>query len=213
MDGDVYSMTKTEDSTTPYQAVGTSTRRQDAPDKLTGRARFAGDLPVVGLLHARLVLSPYAHARILHIDTSLALAIPGVVAVFTSETLGMAHANSTMRSQAPLAQKEVYWCGHPVAIVIGETEAAAEDGVAAVDVDYEPLPMVVNPIAALAPGAPLARIRSEDEISEIAGGGAHAAVSASDEPEEAETEALSQNVSDKVHMKLGDIEAGLREAD
>lgn len=206
-------MTQTVDPTTQYKAVGTSTRRQDSPDKLTGRARYAGDLPFSGLLHARLVLSPYAHARIVNIDTAPALAIPGVVAVFTSETLGMAHADSTSRSQAPLAQKEVYWCGHPVAVVVGETEAAAEDGVAAVDVDYEPLPVVIDPVAALQPDSPVARVRSEQEISEIAGGGAHAAVSASDEAEEAETEALSQNVSDKVHMKMGDIAAGLREAD
>jgi CO/xanthine dehydrogenase Mo-binding subunit len=213
IDGDVFLMTQTVDPTSQYKAVGTSTRRQDSPDKLTGRARYAGDLPFSGLLHARLVLSPYAHARIVNIDTAAALAIPGVVAVFTGETLGMAHASSTSRSQAPLAQKEVYWCGHPVAVVVGETEAAAEDGVAAVDVDYESLPVVIDPVIALRPDAPIARARSEQEVSEIAGGGAHAAVSAGDEPEEAETEALSQNVSDKVHMKLGDIEAGLREAD
>ncbi|HLZ56899.1 MAG TPA: xanthine dehydrogenase family protein molybdopterin-binding subunit [Ktedonosporobacter sp.] len=204
-------MTQTVDAT-QRTAVGKPTRRQDAPDKLTGRARYAGDLGFPGLLHARLVLSPYAHARIVSIDTSAALALPGVVAVYTSETLGMANADSTSRSQAPLARNEVCWAGHPVAIVLAETEAAAEDGAGAVDVDYDPLPVVVDPVAAIQPGAPLARHRSEAEVSEIAGGGAHAAVS-EEKAAEKEQEALSENVSDKAHMSLGDIEAGLREAD
>ncbi|QBD82282.1 xanthine dehydrogenase family protein molybdopterin-binding subunit [Ktedonosporobacter rubrisoli] len=206
-------MTQTVDSARQQPGVGKATRRQDGSDKITGRTRYAGDLPFPGLLHARLVLSPYAHARILNIDTAAALALPGVVAVFTSKNLGMANANSPSRSQAPLAQNEVYWCGHPVAVVIGETEAAAEDGVAAVDVDYEPLPVVVDPLAALLPSSPPARSRSEEEVSTIAGGGAHAAVSEGDSDEEEDKEELSQNVSDKVHIRSGDIEAGLREAD
>src|SRR5438128_7809283 len=147
-----------------------------------------------GLLHARLVLSPCAHARIVKIDTAPALEVPGVKAVYTSETLGMANRDSASRAQAPLARNEVLWRGHPVAIVLAETEAAAEDGVAAVDVDYEPLPVVLDPVAALQPGAPVARHRSADEKSEIAGGGAHAAVSGGSVEEEHED--LSENVSD-----------------
>src|SRR5579884_1508045 len=100
-------MTQTVNQTTQHIAVGKSTRRQDAADKLTGRTRFAGDLPFPGLLHARLVLSPYGHARILAIDTAAAEAIPGVVAVFTAETLKLAHTKSGARSQTPLAEKEV----------------------------------------------------------------------------------------------------------
>ena len=61
--------------------VGMSLRRQDGPDKVTGRARYAGDQALSGMLYARLVLSPYAHARILNIDTSAAPSVPGVVAV------------------------------------------------------------------------------------------------------------------------------------
>src|SRR5215472_8141259 len=101
-------MTQTSDPKAQPAAIGRPTRRKDAPDKLTGRSRFAGDLPLPGLLHARLVLSPYAHARIISIDTSVAEAVPGVVAVFTSETLAMANASNLSRFQAPLAQKEVY---------------------------------------------------------------------------------------------------------
>src|SRR6185312_236332 len=109
-------MTQTVDPTTQHTMVGKATRRQDAPDKLTGRTRYAGDLSFPGLLHARFVLSPYAHANILSIDTSAALAIPGVVEVFTGKTLNMPNPQSTSRSQAPLALHEVCWCGHPVAV-------------------------------------------------------------------------------------------------
>src|SRR5690242_983517 len=104
-------MTQTVNQTTQHTTVGKSTRRQDAADKLTGRTRYAGDLSFPGLLHARLAMSPYAHARIISIDTSAALKIPGVVAVLTSETLAMANANSPSRTQSPLAQKEAVWCG------------------------------------------------------------------------------------------------------
>src|SRR6266699_1044008 len=171
-------------------AVGTSLPRQDGPDKVTGYARYAGDQVLPGMLYARLIMSPYAHARILNIDALAALSLPGVVAVFTAETLGMAQVDPLSRSQSPLAQQEVLWCGHPVAIVVGETEASAEDGAAAVEVDYDPLPVVIDPEAAIRPDSPLAR--SHSEIPAGAGGGQHAV------PQEGapvEEEELSQNVN------------------
>ena len=205
-------MTQTVDTSKEHAMVGKSTRRQDGKDKVMGRTRYAGDLPVGNVLHARLVLSPYAHARIVNIDTSAALAIPGVQAVYTSETLNMAQRTSPSRSQAPLAVDEVLWCGHPVAIVLAETEAAAEDGAAAVDIDYDILPAVIDPLTAMQPGSPLTRHRKKDEVSEIAGGGAHAAVSQEEETE-TEQEELSENVSDKVHFHRGNMEEGWREAE
>src|SRR5947209_18974612 len=204
-------MTETVDKAKHHSTVGKATRRQDGADKVKGRTRFAGDLPLAGLLHARLVHSPYAHARIVNIDTSAALAVPGVKAVYTGETLWMAKRDSSSRSQAPLARHEVLWCGHPVAIVLAETEGAAEDGAAAVDVDYDTLPAVIDPVAAMQPGSPEARTRKEGEVSEIAGGEAHAAVSK--EEEEPDTEELSENVSDKAHFHLGNMEEGWREAE
>ena len=189
--------------------VGTSLPRQDGPDKITGRARYAGDQALPGMLYARLVTSPYAHARILNIDTSAALSLPGVAAVFTAETLGMAQADPLSRAQSPLAQQEVWWCGHPVAIVVGETEASAEDGATAVEVDYDPLPVVIDPQAAIRPDAPPARSRSE--TSAVAGGGGHAAVPQAGAT--VEEEERSQNVSQTPSIKMGDIEAGLREAE
>jgi CO/xanthine dehydrogenase Mo-binding subunit len=205
-------MTQTVDMANHHNSVGKATRRQDGEDKVMGRTRYAGDLPLPGLLHARLVHSPYAHARIVNIDTSAALAVHGVIAVYTGETLGMAHSDGSSRSQAPLALHEALWCGHPVAIVLAETEAAAEDGAGAVDVDYEPMPPVLDPVTAMQPMSPLARARKEGEVSEIAGGGAHAAVS-KEEEEEVEEEEFSQNVSDKVHLHAGNMEEGWREAE
>src|SRR5947209_6724459 len=193
-------MAQTVDQTAQHNTVGKPTLRQDGKDKVMGRTRYAGDLAIAGLLHARLVLSPYAHANIVKINISAALELPGVKAVLTSETLGMAKQDSSSRSMGPLAQHEVLWCGHPVAIVLAETEAAAEDGAAAVDVDYEPLPAAIDPLTAMQPGAPVARTRKEGEVSEIAGGEAHAAVSK--EEEEPDTEELSKNVSDKAHFHL-----------
>ncbi len=189
--------------------VGTSLPRQDGPDKITGRARYAGDQVLPGMLYARLVLSPYAHARILNIDTSLALDLPGVVAVFTAETLGMTQADMLSRAQSPLAVHEVVWCGHPVAIVAGETEASAEDGAAAVEVDYEPLSAVIDPEAALQADSP--PIRSRRGTREVARGGEK--VTVPQEEAKVEEEGRSQNVSQTPPLRVGDIEAGLREAE
>ncbi len=96
-------MAQTIDRKTGHTAVGKRTRRQDGFDKVVGRTRYAGDLTFAGLLHARLVLSPYAHARIAKIDTAAALEVPGVKAVYTSKTLGMADPESSARTQSPLA--------------------------------------------------------------------------------------------------------------
>src|SRR5438034_1175995 len=205
-------MTQIIDRKTDYTTAGKRTRRQDGYDKLVGRTRYAGDLAFAGLLHARLVLSPYAHARIVNIDISAALEVPGVKAVYTSQTLGVSNPEANSRAQSPLASKEVLWSGHPVAIVLAETEAAAEDGVAVVDVEYEPLDVVMDPVAAMQPGASLTRIFVKETSSEIAGGGAHAAVS-EDQVAEIDQEEFSQNVSDKVQLHAGDMEAGWQEAE
>jgi CO/xanthine dehydrogenase Mo-binding subunit len=202
-------MTQTAHQQEQPVLVGTSLPRQDGPDKVTGRARYAGDQALPGLLYARLVTSPYAHAYILNIDTSAALAVPGVVAAFSAETLGMAQADPLSRSQSPLAQQEVWWCGHPVAIVVGETEASAVDGAAAVEVDYDPLPVVIDPGVAIRPDSPLARSRGETPV--IDGGGEHATVP--QDGAEVEEEERSRNVSQAPPMRIGDIEAGLREAE
>ena len=109
-------------------------------------------MPVYGLLHARPVLAADAHARLNGIDTSAALAVPGVVAVLTHADLPLAGGSG--RAAEPLAREEIVWAGQPVALVIAESEAAAEDGAALVDVDAEPLEAVLDLEAAIADGAP-----------------------------------------------------------
>lgn len=207
-------MTQMIDKTSPQTAVGKSVRRQDGLGKLTGRTRYAGDMTASGLLHARLVLSPYAHARIVHIDISTALQVPGVKFVYTSATLGITQYDSSARAKSPLARDEVLWCGHPVAIVLAESEAAAVDGVQAVDVEYEALPAVLDLIAAMVPGSPLARVLQAEVKSEIAGGDAHAAVPEGEgEEAPAEKEDLSPNVVDQGRLHAGDLVQGWQAAD
>src|SRR5260221_4086901 len=184
--------------------VGMSLPRQDGPDKVTGRTRYAGDQVLPGLLYARLVMSPYAHARILNINASAALSLPGIVAVFTANTLGMAQADPLSRAQSPLAQQEVLWCGHPVAVVVGETEALAEDGAAAVEVDYDPLPVVIDPEGAIRPDSP--PVRSHSEISAVAGGGGPNALPQTGAAVHAEKH--SQNVRLQQPLQMRAIYAG-----
>ncbi len=136
--------------------IGTPRRRRDGDAKVRGATRYVADMPVHGLLHARPVLAAEAHARITGIDGSAALEVPGVVAVLTAADLPLAGGSG--RAAEPLAREEIVWSGQPVALVVAESEAAAEDGAALVDVDAEPLPAVLDIEAAQAAGAPAVRV-------------------------------------------------------
>ncbi len=131
--------------------VGISRPRIDSREKVIGATRYAGDLTVPGLLHARLVPSLHAHARIRAIDATDALAVPGVVAVLTARDLPIV-GHGEARRYEPLARDVAVFAGQPVALVIGETEAAAEDAVDLVQVDVEPLAPFVD-VAAIDPDA------------------------------------------------------------
>src|SRR6266545_2714861 len=98
--------------------IGARRRRADGEGKVRGTQRFGADEPVMGLLHGRLVLSYEAHARILEIDASAALELPGVVAVLTAADLPLAD-GAGGRAGEPLAREEVVWAGQPVALVVG----------------------------------------------------------------------------------------------
>ena len=189
--------------------IGVSRPRVDAPDKVTGATHFAADGHVHGLLHARLVLSTEAHALLQRVERDAALAVPGVVAVLTADDLPLASAGSD-RTTEPLARTEVVFAGQPVALVVAESEAAAEDAVEAVVVEYEPLPAVVDVEDAMLPGRALARVLEED-----AGGGdlesIHAGVDKGQE--DGEEEQLSGNVLDTVHRNAGDATALLETSD
>ncbi len=186
-------------------AVGVSTPRRDSEPKVRGTTRFAADLPVPGVLHGRLVLSPEAHARIISIGTEAALAADGVVAVLTAADLPLA-AHGPGRLYEPLAREEVIYAGQPVALVLAESEALAEDGVELVEVELESLEPVVDLEAAARPGAPR---RAGDRTAQGEGsdiGDAHAAVSAAGVGEDEE---LSDNVLDTARLQQGDVTAAL----
>ena len=190
--------------------IGVARPRGDAPDKVTGATRYAADGYVHGLLHARPVLATEPHARIVDIDGSGALEIPGVVAVLTAADLPIA-SPGTDRTSEPLAREEVVFAGQPVALVVAESEAAAEDGAEAVVVEYEPLAAVVDVEAAMQPGAPLARVveASDDEAGDLES--IHAGVDAGQEDERAEE--LSENVLDRITRDDGDVEAAFAGSD
>ena len=133
--------------------IGQPRRRRDGEPKVRGTTRYTGDMPVHGLLHGRLVLAAEAHARLTGVDASAALAVPGVVAVLTAEDLPLAPA-AAGRAGTPLARGEILWSGQPVALVVAESEAAAQDAADLVDVDTEPLEAVLDLEAAMADDAP-----------------------------------------------------------
>src|SRR5581483_7709305 len=143
-------------------AIGTSTPRRDSEPKVRGATKYTGDLPVPGLLHARLLLSHDAHALIKSIDTSAARAVPGVVAVLTADDLPIV-AKGPQRSREPLAREEIVYAGQPIAIVVAETEALAADALELIELELEHLEPVLDLEAAVRPGAAPARVRLPDE--------------------------------------------------
>lgn len=189
--------------------IGFPRPRPDSNEKVRGTTRFAADVPVHGLLHARIVPSLYAHARILGIDASEALALPGVVAVLTAADLPIVGADN-MRMFEPLARDEALFAGQPVALVVAETEAAAADGVALVSVEVERLSVVDDLVAAMQPDSPLARLVPMRTDADAEGGtakAAHAAVGGAGV--ELDHEHLSANVFNRQRYVEGDPRATL----
>ena len=145
----------------PGSILGTAVRRVEDRELITGASTYVGNLALPGLLHLAFVRSPLAHGRITGIDTAAAAASPGVVAVYTAADLDLpAHHGLFVLNpelpRPPLATDRVRFVGEAVAVVVGETKAAAVDAVELVEVDYDPLPAVADPEAALADGAPAA---------------------------------------------------------
>lgn len=190
-------------------AVGQRTKRIDGPEKLTGQERFTADLAMPGLLRARPVGSAYAHARILGVDKSAALAVPGVVAVLTGDDLPLRRDENNTPAKTPIAHGEALYAGHIIALVLAETDAAAEDGAAAVEVDYEPLPVLGTIDAAMAEGAP--RVRETQQLGNDEEASMHNADAAKGAEED--DEPLPPNVSNSIHFHRGDVERGFAEAD
>ncbi len=186
------------------RVVGTRPVRPDGIDKVTGKAQYGADLDMAGMLVGKVLRSPHAHAKIVRIDSSKALAIPGVKAVITADDIAEIPNEEAFVGEGPMnfrdlqlntiARGKVLYEGHPVACVAATSAALADAALAAIEVTYEVLPFVIDVEEAMAPGAPLLF----DNMY---------TVGVTPKP------TTSSNVAKKVEFKLGDVEAGFKEAD
>ena len=177
--------------------IGRSTIRPDGAEKVTGRAAYAADTTMPGMIWAKVLRSPHPHARIRGIDTSKAEALPGVKAVVTAKDfvdfpidkpVPLGIQDMRWMSRNMLAREKALFHGHPVAAVAAVDERTAAEACALIEVDYEVLPFAIEIDDALAPNAPILHdhIKFDGKPSNIAG---------------------------TLEHKLGDVEAGFAEAD
>lgn len=147
--------------------LGKSIPRRDARLKATGEAKYTADLALPFMLHAAVLRSPHAHARIRRLDTSRAEAHPGVKAVVTAaDASGVKWGVFRYtRDQEFLARDVVRYIGEDVAAVAAESEEIAREAVALIDVEWEPLPAVFDPLSAAAEGAPQLHEHAEHNIN------------------------------------------------
>lgn len=140
-----------------FKIVGTSVRRVDGVDKVTGQAKYTGDIVVPGMVEGKFLRSPYAHARILSINIREAEQVPGVVAVLTGKDLGdiESYMGRGQRKDHPIiAMDRVIFSGQPVVAVAALDGLAAEEALSKVQVEYQELPAVITVREAIAQGAP-----------------------------------------------------------
>ena len=187
-----------------YKWVGKRTIRPDGVDKVTGRAAYGADYSMPGMLYGKVLRSPYAHARIVKIDTSKAEALSGVKAVITAAdwpeippqraTKGTAPVNFRHLSDNLMARRKVLYDGHAVAAVAATSAQVAKRAAKLIDVEYEVLLHVIDPVEAAADGAPLLH---EDLFTNGL----------------EEKPSTPSNVANRVKFAIGDIEAGFAAAD
>ncbi len=134
--------------------VGSSTPQVTAREKVMGRAQYAGDIKLPGMLHAKVLRSPHPHARIVRIDTAAAKALPGVKLVVTGQDVPARNWGPHRKEQRILACGVVRHVGEEVAAVVAVSEEIARDALDLVRIEYEALPALLTPAAALAEGAP-----------------------------------------------------------
>jgi CO/xanthine dehydrogenase Mo-binding subunit len=190
-----------------YKVIGTRPVRHDGADKVTGRAQYGADVRLTGLLHAAMLRSPHAHAKIKRVDTSQAEALPGVRAVTTSADfpeqgdriaeLGEGAVNMRHLSANVLAREKVLYRGHAVAAVAADNIHIAEEAVKLIDVEYELLPPVMDVRAAMADDAP---VLNDDIRTEFLGS------ASAEDPK-------PTNIAKRFLFEKGDIETGFAEAE
>lgn len=154
--------------------IGAAVERREDYRLLTGHGRFLDDLDMPDALAAAFVRSGFGHARILGIDASAALDLPGVVAVFTGADVRpmmkplpakVSHPDLQEIPRLPMALDAVHYVGEPVAVVVAVNRYVAEDALDLIEVDYQELPAISSTAAALAPGAPLAHEGARDNVA------------------------------------------------
>jgi len=158
----------------PAGRIGARVKRGDDPRLLTGRGRFVDDVTLPRLVHAAFVRSAHAHARLVRVDLDRARRAPGVVGVLSGDAAarlckpyrGVLLHYKGMKTGAilPLAVDRVRYVGEPIVAIAAESRAAADDAAALIDVEYDPLPAVLAPDAALAAGAPVIHPELGDNV-------------------------------------------------
>jgi CO/xanthine dehydrogenase Mo-binding subunit/aerobic-type carbon monoxide dehydrogenase small subunit (CoxS/CutS family) len=146
--------------------IGKNVRRIDAPSKVTGRLKYAGDMTMPGMLHVQVLRSPLAHARIVSIDTSLAEAMEGVEGVITSvDVPGEDGFGVFVNDQPIMARGKVRYVGEAVAAVAAEDPLIAKRALSAIKVEYEALPAIFDPDEAMRSGAPVLHDYAPDNVT------------------------------------------------
>jgi len=177
--------------------VGAAVPRAEGADKVAGRTLYAADIVLPGMLWGKILRSPYPHARIRSIDASKARRAPGVRAVVTGAEIAHRYVGKMIRDMPVLCWDTVRFVGDRVAAVAADTLEAAEDALALIDVEYDELPAVFDPLEAMAPGAPLI----------------HENVAAYDGAPKERLALDVHNGLTRLAWKKGDVERGFREAD
>lgn len=187
-----------------YKVIGTRPIRHDGADKVTGRAKYGADTKLSGLLAGYILRSPHAHARIRRIDTSAALAAPGVHAVVVAADipnqsdhiaeLGEGAVNMRHLRSNVLASDKVLYRGHAVAAVAADNIHLAEEAAKKIVVEYEPLPVVLDARSAMKADAPILN----DDVRTVEFG--------------EKTNDASTNIAKKVFFEIGDVAAGFASA-
>ena len=135
-----------------YSLIGKDFTPPDVHGKVTGKAKYAEDFSVDGMLYARLLTSPMPHARVVRLDVSAALQMEGVVAILTADDVPQ-----MPNLGNPILTNEPAYVGDPILAVAAVDERTAEDAIQAINFDFEPLPFVTDPLDSLRPGGPHAR--------------------------------------------------------
>jgi len=194
-------------TTRDVKGVGISIPRPDGPEKVTGRVQYVADIQAKGLLHAKLLRSPHAHAKIVSIDTSAAKALPGVRAVLTAKDIPHLKKKAPTRAHAVLAIDRVVFMGQPVAAVAADEPSIAEEALDLIKVEYQVLAASIDPLKAMLPGAPpVADAGTEADTSEAL---AHSAVAIA----KSDTPAKAVNISQQARLQRGDPAKGFAESD